>query len=308
MEEPGSGEAIPDALAYRVTTAKDPSGQPIGSIVWRNESHALLLLFDEVGKLFALGRRDGATVFEYIKSALSGDGLGRLLSGGRGFTLRPDEYRIGLTINVQPERAGALLTPDQVAGGLPGRFMWFNAQDSEAATSETYEPTSFSIGMPDWPVGYEIQSLPEMDADHELSARLGLMGERDAIDGHRSLTRAKAAIGLMVLAGRMELNAEDWQLAGVILEHSTATLAHVKKVLQREAHKEAQTRAISVVKTESLEEVERHRARIIRVALLVKKYRDSGHPEGEWKRRLHKREQPIYEEAKAYMQDNYGDA
>lgn len=305
MEEPGSGEAIPDALAYRVTTAKDPSGQPIGSIVWRNRSHALLLLFDEVGKLFALGRRDGATVFEYIKSALSGDGLGRLLSGGRGFTLRPDEYRIGLTINVQPERAGALLTPDQVAGGLPGRFMWFNAQDAEAAASETYEPTPFHVSTLEWPTGYEIESLPVMDEDHELSARLGLMGERDAIDGHRSLTRAKAAIALMVLAGRIELNVEDWELAGVIMDHSTATLAHVEKVLTTEAHKEAQKRAVSVVKTESLEDAERHRSRITRVALLLKKYRDAGYPDNEWKRRLHKREVPVYEEAKAYMEANY---
>jgi hypothetical protein len=302
MIEVGSGEALVDAFAY-VAGPNDSSGAPKGTLVWRDLSHARLVMFDEVGKLAALAARDGATIFEYLKSGLSGETIGRMLAGGRGVLLPKNQYRLGVTINVQPKVAWSLLTPAQIAGGLPGRFLWFSTMDPTLVTAERGEVTPFEIPVPAWPENHDVRALPEMDEAHDRDARLAHLGERDPMDGHALLARAKVAVGLMVLAGRTSLVPEDWELSAVVMEHSRATRARVLAELASEQVREEQRRARSAARTQTFTEDEKRKRDIERIAKKLATLKAEGVPQTEWRRRIRSSERDLYLDALAAMPD-----
>ena len=69
------------------------------------------------------------------------------------------------------------------------------------------------------------------DAHREDRFRRG-EGSTDETDSHSLLTRAKVTCALAVLDGRTELNAEDWELAGMIMQQSNETRESVVKALK----------------------------------------------------------------------------
>jgi len=287
VREAGSGEGIVDSYASVAPARGNTTGLPPGSLVWRDESHAQLFNFDEVGKLTAMSKRDGSTIFEYIKSAVSGEGIGRTLAGGAGVFLPADSYRFGLSINVQPGLAGALLRPDMVEGGFPGRFAWFATQDPTLAKGDI--PPSgppVKIPLPSWDEDATIDALPEMDAAHEADARAYHGDQRDAIAGHELLTRAKVAVGLMVLAGRTALVSEDWHLAGIVMEHSRATRAAVMREIREAEAAENERRGRARGRQESFAAQTRAEATLQRAVAALRRFQADGVPQGQWKSRL----------------------
>lgn len=282
--EAGSGESIVDSYAYWRNIPKDErvDGGPTRELAWLMPSHAHRFRFDEVGKLGAIAKRDGATIFEYIKSALTGEQIGRKLAGNLGIQLKKDEYRFTITINAQPTRAEVLLSESEVAGGTPGRFLWClmdyppfgdSALDHDDFNAIRVEP--FELKTVSWDGVADIKALEVMNREHRDHMRAGHRGERNAIDGHAVMVRVKVAIGLMVLDGRTYLNDDDWELAGAVMDHSNATRARVQLALagMRERNLEASAKRAAFVQTRTLEHVaDANEARLVRVTERLRKF------------------------------------
>lgn len=276
--EAGSGESIVDSYAYWRNIPKDEreDGGPTRELAWLMPSHAHRFRFDEVGKLGAIAKRDGATIFEYIKSALTGEQIGRKLAGNLGVQLGKDQYRFTITINAQPTRAEVLLSESEIAGGTPGRFLWClmdyppfgdSALDHDDFNAIHVEP--FELKPVSWDGVPYIKALDAMNREHRDHMRAGHRGERNAIDGHAVMVRVKVAVGLMILDGRTSLNDEDWELAGAVMDHSNATRARVQLALagMRERNLETSAKRAAFVQARTLEHIaDAHETRIARIA------------------------------------------
>jgi hypothetical protein len=216
--EVGSGEAIAEQYARRAGKG-DESEADADGLVWSRRDIAFS--FDEVGRLEKLGARQGATVLEYTKTAISGGRLGRALAGRGGVELPQGAYRFTATIAAQPERCEVLLNADEVAGGLPGRLLWLSSIDPLARGEHDRSPVEpYMVKTVAWETVKTIRALPEMDEAHRESAFAAHEGSRDPLEGHELLARAKVAVALARLESRPYLTKEDWHLSGIVIEHS----------------------------------------------------------------------------------------
>ena len=314
--EAGSGESIVDSYAYWRNIPKDErvDGGPTRELAWLMPSHAHRFRFDEVGKLGAIAKRDGATIFEYIKSALTGEQIGRKLAGNLGVQIKKDEYRFTITINAQPTRAEVLLSESEVAGGTPGRFLWClmdyppfgdSALDHDDFNAIRVEP--FELKPVSWDGVADIRALEAMNREHRDHMRAGHRGERNAIDGHAVMVRVKVAIGLMVLDGRTYLSDDDWELAGAVMDHSNATRARVQLALagMRERNLEATAKRAAFVQTRTLEHVaDANEARLVRVTERLRKFIEDNPNASESRQKQHLKHGPdrnLYSEAMARL-------
>lgn len=219
-----SGEGIPALFAYPQPSKGDDTDT--NGIQWKRPDHAVWGHWDEVGMLASQGARVGSTILESVKSVTSGEQLGGQNARGDGLTLPAGSYRAVLSVAVQPRRASLLLTDETVSGGLAARFLWFQAEDAEAAArpKPTRRTEPVHLPLDQWSGVQYVDALPEMDAAHEADTRAALRGDRDAIHSRRQLNRAVVAIALANMDGRAVLVPEDWHLAGSVLAHSDDTL------------------------------------------------------------------------------------
>lgn len=275
VKEPGSGEGLIDAYRQKV---KNEDGHLV--LEWTTVNHALMFGFDEVGSLTGRQARQGTTIFEVMKTAESGGALSRVLARGEGTELPAKEYRFCLFVNVQPAKAGDLFDDSAVAGGLPGRFLWLSTVAADARSQYLPGPvTKYVVPSPHWDPKVSINALPEMDAEHLESQFAAHEGTRDELDSHSSLTRAKVAIALAVLDGRAVLNAEDWELSGLVMEHSDETRSSVQSALAEaaklELHRQGKAQGTRNAVSKSIE----HEHAVKRVADLIRKHRAAGKAE-----------------------------
>lgn len=237
VRKPGSGEGVSDA--YRAWTKDEATGDKVLS--WTTWNHAILWGFDEVGSLVSQQKRTGATILETIKEAESGSTLTRSLSQGNTSELPGGEYRFLMFMNVQPAKAEALVDDSATAGGLPGRILWMPTQSKTAR--EDYAKvagspvTKLTVKAPQWFGTTTIQALPEMNEAHIEANISAHEGKRDAMESHASLLRAKVAIALMALDSRTFLTAEDWELAGIVMDKSKETRDGVLEAVKKAAVK-----------------------------------------------------------------------
>ncbi len=217
----GSGEGIPH-LFLRRTKAKD--GEPAGI-----EQHTtrVLLRAPEVDTLDALKGRSGSTLLPKIRDAWIGDDLSfGYVDDTKRLPLRAHSYRLGLIVGIQPERAGVLL--EHADDGTPQRFAWMPARDPHVPLVAPDEPEPWPAWRcPRWPTATNGRSVlgvctEAIDAMDEAAVARH-RGEVGALDGHSLLARLKVAAALGILNGRPEVNAEDWQLAGVFMAVSDHT-------------------------------------------------------------------------------------
>lgn len=250
--EARSGEAIPSAFGFIHRKGDDEAGIKPGSLVWLHEDHAARFGFDEVGRLNAMQARQGATVLEYLKSGESGAELGGILASGLGVQIPKKEYRMVASINVQPARAHLLLSGDEVAGGFAGRMLWADVHYPPfvGLPRERRRLEQLKVRPIQWRRGDQIEALPEMeDAFDAQSDRALLPGGLDPLESHALLLRSKVAACLAVLAGRKVLNSEDWDLAGLIMEHSRRTRGVVLGAVEVAAYS---ARAVHGAKAEKI--------------------------------------------------------
>lgn len=299
MIEVGSGEAMADVYAH--PAEKDDAANNIrrGDLIWHNQSHARLFSFDEVGRMFKMGNRDsGSTIFEYVKQGLSGGPLGRHLAKGSGTMLEPGSYRFAFITNAQPGRSGVLLSPDEVEGGFPGRLLWFETRDPRAVIEEDDTPiVPHAVKDIDWRFVKSIKALPQMDEAHRRDRALYHTDQRDPIDGHLNLLRAKVAVALMRLNGRTYLNDEDWDLAGMVIEESVRVRKWVQQVLAIKGREAEKARGESIARQQAAAETAGETIRVSRIVGLLRSYQEKGYPVSSWRTRLPSRDRELYQEA-----------
>ncbi|GAA3022087.1 ATP-binding protein [Microbacterium dextranolyticum] len=231
--EVGSGEAIASLFGHIATRDDKELDVKRGDLIWRSADHMARVIFDEVGRLNAVQARQGATVLEYLKSGESGAPLGRKLAAGDGIEIPPNAYRLVATLNVQPARAHLIMSADEAAGGLPGRMLWL---DSEYAPfvglrRDGRYPERMRLGRPDWRGIETIEATGDMEAEFDRQRDLSLAGALDPMESHSAMLRAKVAACLMAMAGRAALVDEDWDLAGLVIEHSRRTRRKVLRAI-----------------------------------------------------------------------------
>jgi len=186
-----------------------------------------------VGKLEGLNTRQGSTLIDYMKEGWSGSEFGRTLASGKGVILPQDSYRFARVINTQPKRAGVLFSEEAMVGGLQGRFLWFDVTAGTKRDLVTYEDVEvFEVFYINLTGVKHIRALESMDMAHEQHHWDTHDGKATEPESHLLLTRAKVAVALAVLDGRVELNVEDWQLSEVVIEHTKKTREAIEEEYQ----------------------------------------------------------------------------
>lgn len=236
----GSGEGIAHQYAHRER----------GEII--HDRHAVLFSVPEVDTLTALGGRQGATLLTQLRSAFSGERLGYSYADPtRRIPIERHSYRLGMTVGVQPEKAGPLL--GDADGGTPQRFVWLPATDTQICADVKPAPEPWRLELPAWGLirthtasGLRVADIPDEVARyvrerHAARAR----GEGDTLDGHATFARLKVAYALAVLDGRPNMEMSDWDISGAIMRISDSVRKGVTETLT------AQRRAADQAREES---------------------------------------------------------
>lgn len=247
----GSGEGILHAYAM---WSKAEGVQQI--------RESVLFVVNEVDQLTAVGSRQGATLMPKLREAYSGETLAfNYADPTKRLHVRRHHYRMALTVGVQPGRAAALF--DDADGGTPQRFLWLPVTDPDMPRDRLPEPKRWTVKVPGRPPTGRVvvavcdEAREEITEAHWRRSR----GEGDALDGHALYTQLKVAAALAVLDGHLGtdgVTAEDWCLAGVLMDVSNATRTAVQAELRRAAAgaNEARARAEAVrdlVKADTVE-------------------------------------------------------
>ncbi|MGI8936895.1 MAG: hypothetical protein ACR2JF_01530 [Iamia sp.] len=238
----GSGEGLVDAFLGPPVEEVDPvTGDK--RRVRRQVRRGVLAVLDEGQALAELGQRKGSTLMPTLRTAWTGGVLGQANAAeDRRRRLPAHAYRLAVLIGLQPEHAAALL--DDAAAGTPQRFLWLAGLDPTVPD----EPPPWPGPLP-WtapaptshgatPVPLEMAVPPEVAAGIRAANVARTRGEAsvDTLDAHRDLSRLKVAGLLAVLADRpTRMTAEDWHLAGTVLDTSDAVRASLVQRATREA-------------------------------------------------------------------------
>lgn len=229
----GSGEGISRTFRPQGTDDDEP-----------NPRSRALFSAPEVDTLSALGSRQGATLMPELRKLYMGEGIGfNNASKATRSTLPAHSYRACLMLGVQPAKAGPLL--HDADGGTPQRFVWMPVGDPDApdVAPEAREP--FVVKAPRWGSGQQLLEVPDAAREAMDRHRLAtLRGEDvDPLDGHRMLTRLKVAAALTILDGRSVLDADAWELAGLVMRVSDRTRAGIERTLTERARAANRARA-----------------------------------------------------------------
>lgn len=222
---PGSGEGL---LHVYVTREKD------GTL--RRLRDRVLFDIPEVDSLTAVASRQGATIMPLLRQAYSGEALGFAYADpGKRLRVRGHTYRCAMVVGVQPGRAAALL--DDSDGGTPQRFLWLPVTDPQAPAVRPSEPRPWRLELP--PPAIDRQPLKvctEAVTAIEDAARRRLLGQtNNALDGHALYTRLKVAAAFALLDERLNVDNDDWRLAGQLAAISDATRDDVQAQLRQTA-------------------------------------------------------------------------
>lgn len=179
---------------------------------------------DEGQSLLAQSDRSGSIVMETIRSAWMGGDLGQHnATEERKRWLREHRYRLCMTVGFQLTYAAQLIADGE--GGTPQRFTF------ALGTDPTVNPNH------DWPGPLNLEQwtsttshLTDIDVHPDITTgirdrRLARSQGRlivDPLDTHADLRKLKLAAALAILAGRDDINLEDWELATEIDNTSCA--------------------------------------------------------------------------------------
>lgn len=229
----GSGEGFIELLFEMVDEPDPDTGKKVK--VKRQTRYNAIFTIDEGEVLADLGARSGSTLMPTLRSAYTHGTLGQAnASAERNRHLAGDAYVYGVTMGIQPEKAGPLLS--DAAGGTPQRFLWLMATDPDMPDHDIDWP-----GPLDWePIPSSIDSTTvtgpgrrrrQVDVAPAVRQEVRAL-RRQAVrggvsDDHRTLVRLKTAAALGVLDGRTELTDGDWALAEQLVAVSEAVKASV---------------------------------------------------------------------------------
>jgi hypothetical protein len=232
----GSGEGIAHLYAKRTKAGVE------------RIADAVVLSVAEIDTLGALGARQGATLLPELRKAWSGEALGfSYADPSKRLPIARGSYRMGLIAGVQPTKAGTLL--DDADGGTPQRFVWLPTVDPGAPDVPPDDPGSrfwdppLVVKDPGHGGKHVITLCDEARDEVVVTRRASLRGEETRLDGHLLYTRLKVAAALALLAGRTDVDHEDWELSGVVMDLSIATRDRVQATLSAAEGGKAEARA-----------------------------------------------------------------
>lgn len=268
------------------------------------ERHADSVLFtvEEVDQLAAHNNQTGSTTLAELRRFGMGEKLGHLyVDPKRRVEVSAHSYRGAIVVSVQPSRAGVIL--GAADGGTPQRFYWTPTIDPHPPAAEPERPEPWEWQRP--------RDLPDVDRAYRpipvcqeaVSAirqaqRERRAGQGDPLDGHALLTRERIAAALGILAGRYDLTAEDWQLAGHLMRVSDATRGDVVEVLAEKSRQANRQRGEyeaerSVMVSEALDDVATKRV----ARLIVRHLDDESMSRSDLRRKTAKRDRRYFDEA-----------
>lgn len=313
----GAGKGAAEAVAAEAVDIGGDPIEPIGAgsgegiahlFMARNgkeiEQHttAVMLSIPEVDTLTALQGRQGSTLLPELRKVWNGERLGfAYVDPTKRLPLKPHAYRLGLVVGIQPARASALL--DDVDGGTPQRFLWMPAIDPDAPDVPPDEPEPLPWKLPHWPYGnsqgrvvLRVCDTARQVIDAQRVARL--RGTTAALDGHSLLARLKVGATLALLEGGTEVEDDDWNLAGLIMDKSDRTRAAVVEVLQRTATDANRRKGEAEATRQIVVEERVDEAKAKRVARnVIRNLNGTWTPEGEIRRGLASRDRGYLTEA-----------
>ncbi|WP_370180427.1 bifunctional DNA primase/polymerase [Rhodococcus wratislaviensis] len=243
----GSGEAL--ATLFRDWRKVPHTDEDTGKVTERLKlvtiRRAAWVDFSEIDQVTALMRRESSTLSSELRKLWDGKALGvHTKSVERRSEVAAFTYRAAVTFGVQPERAEPLLAGED--GGLPQRLVWVSTSDPAVPDEDDGVPDTLPIPAPSWKrtgddeyvyMGVTEAVRKQIRADRRAVQREAA-GALTGIDAHRNLVRLKLAAAVAVLHGRADVSDDDWELAGLLLEHSDRVRAAVRKSITT-AHKAA---------------------------------------------------------------------
>lgn len=207
-----TGEGISEAFLGFV---KDEKGEYHRK---RARNHALFSV-DEGAKLHKLSERKGATIFETIRSGIMGVQLGEANASAKARRIVEPPYHAGFLIGYQPSTIQPLLAMHE--DGTPARFLF--------ASAMTLLPDVLPNGLktPEIPLPASPQTVtfvkPVMTKikNHRAKQMSGRLNS-GKFGAHAQYLHCKVAALFVLLDGRTEVTADDWRIAGIIVQTSLA--------------------------------------------------------------------------------------
>ena len=310
----GSGEGITHAYAKPRPVKKDDPDPDPDPLIWITKS--IIFTAPEVDQVAAIKDRRGSTLMGMLRSAYSGERLGfQYADQTRRIILPPHAYRFGLSVGIQPDRAGWLL--DEADGGTPQRFLWLPVTDKNITATPPFEPAPWPWTAPMAIVeripgarrdnhGRVVLPIPPVvmatiRQAHAARAR----GEGEALDGHALYTRLKVAQALALLDERYVMTVEDWDLAGTVMALSDATRTRIQSRLRQRADAADDARARRDAKRQVITEETYLEEAIKRVARTVSKAvrKSSAMPRSAARRAVMSKDREHFDDALAKLID-----
>jgi len=231
----GSGEGLAEALFESVPVTDDAGSSKI-RFEKQQTKHNAIVYVDEGEALSQLGKRSGSTLLSTLRAIWTGGTIGQTNATATTKRHVPrGTYTVGFMIALQPEIAGDLLADSGV--GTPQRFGWAWATDPTIPD----EPVSWP-GELDWTAlpridGQEFAVDPAIASEIRAGKLAKTRGEKvaDLAESHGPLMRLKVAGLLAVLAGRDNINTEDWSLAEMVMKTSRAVRLKIEAIVAAEA-------------------------------------------------------------------------
>lgn len=288
---PGSGKSVSWGVATRYVNIVEGANAPVfspnsgpglmamygswnkpkggGRGHFERHSYAAIGFLDETDTISSLREQRGNTLSSVLRSAAMGNALGsQTMDVERRTNLEAGSYAFGLVACGQPLRMGWLLNDDEVAGGLPQRFLWAPAVSLyHPVWSDVPEEMNILVPLEGRPglsgnpfdsdgvqgpkPEYVVLAPDEVMEQMALRYRQRQMFGGDPMTAHIDLTRLKVAAYLMLLDGRMLMTVEDWELAGEVIRMSVATCQWTYEQLRHQTVKDADARAKSKGKAEA---------------------------------------------------------
>ncbi|MFE2828479.1 bifunctional DNA primase/polymerase [Streptomyces sp. NPDC059271] len=262
----GTGEGIAEAMMGEVEredfTQLDRKNQPKVVKVREQVRHNLYFYQDEGEGLIRIGSRDGSSLWPSIRSAWQSGTLGQTnASAERRRFIKRGSYAMGMVVGFQFTNALVVLR-DSITGTAQ-RFVWCVAIDPDIP-EEAMPCPDVKLGSPQDIYGPTLMTMPDeikRKIRSELVMRQTGRLEIDPLDTHSNLAKTKLAGLLALLDGaRLEINAEDWELA----EEMWATSCELRTSILRRASRE-EAEAAQAKRDEKVQDAVQTHAAVARV-------------------------------------------
>lgn len=219
---PSSGEGLIEAF---MGAEVDPeTNKPTGKRGWQyGKIIAVHISSDEATGTLAQAMRSGSTMMPVLASAWAGAELVTMAATGERNRYIPEfKRRVSGLFNIQVAFGHQLLSDNLAGLGLSQRmlFCWAHAP---IVRGEFTHPGPLSFRPPPSLInGHEFMEIGSSLIRTEITEAHVARSEGQVVEGdldsHRNLVRLKLAAMMALLDGRMDVNDEDWQLSGMVIE------------------------------------------------------------------------------------------